>query len=90
MIFSERQRLAQEYQKWLPEGAENGPFNVITFLSSKGLLVDKTAIQCKGCPDYRHGGIPCDCPAMDNGPDELDHAEVKRERARDDLLTGDA
>jgi len=48
MLFSERKKLAEEYEKWLSEKSKfanykinNCPFNVITFLDSKKLLKDK-------------------------------------------------
>lgn len=40
MIFSKRHKLVEEYYKWLTEDAKDCPLNVITFLDSKGLLLD--------------------------------------------------
>ncbi len=40
MLFSERNKLSEEYKLWLNENpqAEDSPFNVITFLDSRNLL----------------------------------------------------
>ena len=40
MLFSERNKLAEEYKLWLNENprAEDSPFNVITFLDGRNLL----------------------------------------------------
>lgn len=43
MLFSERDKLAEEYKIWLKENpqVEDCPFNVVTFLDSRNLLINK-------------------------------------------------
>lgn len=42
MLFSERNKLAEEYKVWLKENPEieDCPFNVVTFLDSRNLLIN--------------------------------------------------